>query len=171
DISDTAFTDPETGEHLKDLRTRQATDPTARVEDTNVDTASTSYIIDLPGGNRLLTVPDVRTTDLRRPVRDTTGALRANLEAELARAGHPARFQAWNMTHHMQSGWAAGGAPHIAGPGDIAGFIRMMQNIRQIQAAQRTPGQRAPADMVVVSAQHDLARSMANPGMVWFLRA
>lgn len=172
DISDTAFTDPETGEHLKDLHTRQATDPKARVEDVKVDTASTSYIIDLPGGNRLLVVPDVRTTDLRRPVRDTTGTLRSNLEGELARVGHPARFQAWNMTHHMQSGWAAGGTPHIAGPGDLVAFIKMMQDIRQIQAAQRASGQRAPADMVVVSAQHDVAaRSLINPGMAWFLRA
>src|SRR5262249_19424389 len=69
------------------------------------------------------------------------------------------------------SGWAAGGTPHIAGTGDLVNFIRMMQNIRELQARQRTPGQRAPADMVVVSAQHDLSRSLVNPGMVWFLRA
>lgn len=171
-ISDTAFTDPAAGRTLAAQRARQATDPAARVPDVDIDTASTSYIIDLPGGNRLMIVPDVRTDDLRRHMRDATGARRANLEAELARLGHPARFQAWNMTHHMQSGWVAGGAPHIAGPGELDAFIALLQNVREAQAAARPGGTGAAADMVVVSAQHEaLARSLVNPAMVWFLRA
>jgi hypothetical protein len=172
DISDTAFTDPSAGEKLAKQRERQKTDPNAEIPDADVDTASTSWIIDLPAGNRLMVVPDVRTDDLRRKVKDTTGAKRANFEAELAKLSpQKARFQAWNMTHHMQSGWVAGKAPHIGGAAELDAFIALMQNIREVQKAQRAPGQAAPADMVVVSAQHSLARSMINPGMVWFLRS
>lgn len=171
DVSDVAFTDPGAGRELARQQERLRTDKGARVADEAIDTASTNWIIDLPSGNRLMVVPDVRTGDLRRSVRDTTGKSRSNLEAELARLGHPSRFQAWNMTHHMQSGWLEGGAPHIAGPEELNAFIELIHNVRTIQAAQRGPGQAAPADMVVVSAQHTLARSMVNPAMVWFLRS
>ena len=171
-VADTALTDPAMGQQLAAQRERATRDPAARVPDPAVDTASTSYIIDLPAGNRLIVVPDVRTDDLRRTARDSSGARRANLEAELTRLGHPARFQAWNMTHHMQSGWVAGGAPHIVGAAELDGFIALLQNIREAQAAARQPGATAPADMVVVSAQHEaLTRSLVNPAMVWFLRA
>ncbi|MGO4883326.1 MAG: DUF4157 domain-containing protein [Bryobacteraceae bacterium] len=172
DIADTAFSDPNTGKILREQEDRAATDKKARIEDADIDTASTSYIIDLPGGNRLVVVPDVRTSDLKRKAQDSTGAARSNFEAELAKLGHPARFQAWNMTHHMQSGWVEGGAPHIAGPGELVGFIKLMQDLRTVQAAKRGPGEAAPADLITVSAQHDIAtRTMVNPGMVWFLRS
>ncbi|PLR23000.1 hypothetical protein SGCZBJ_16735 [Caulobacter zeae] len=175
EVSDTSFVDRGTGRHLQRQQAAAASDPTARVPDEVVDTASTNYVIDLPGGNRLMVVPDVRTDDLRRSL-DGTRAGRSALERALAEIGHPARFQAWNMTHHMQSGWVADGAPHVAGAAELNNFVRMVQNIRDIQRAQRaaagTPGGAAPADMVVVSAQHDaLTRSMVNPGMVWFLRS
>ena len=174
-VSDTSFVDPGTGNHLQRQQTAAASDPTARVPDAVIDTASTGYVLDLPGGNRLMVVPDVRTDDLRRSL-DGTRTGRSALERALAEIGHPARFQAWNMTHHMQSGWVADGAPHIAGAAELNNFVRVVQNIRDIQRAQRaaagSPGGAAPADMVVVSAQHDaLTRSLVNPSMVWFLRS
>ncbi|TLD45175.1 MAG: hypothetical protein FAZ92_02552 [Accumulibacter sp.] len=172
DIADTALVDPATGEHLAARRARAAVDPRAPIPDTLVDTTSTSYIIDLPAGNRLIVVPDVRTTDLTRPATDRSGASRANLEAELGRLGSPARFQVWNMTHHMQSGWVEGGQPNLVRASQLDGFVSLLHDIRQAQAAARPPGTAAPADMVVVSAQHEaLGRSLVNPAMVWFLRA
>lgn len=170
--SDTSFVDPLTGDRLAAQQRRTARRAGARVLDRAVDASSTNYVIDLPGGNRLMVVPDVRTDDLGRTAPDSTGARRTALERALAEIGHPARFQAWNMTHHMQSGWVKGSAPHIAGPAELNGFVELVQNIRDIQRAQRAASGAAPADMVVVSAQHDaLTRSMVNPGMVWFLRS
>ena len=172
DIADTALVDPATGEHLAARRARAAVDPRAPMPDTLVDTTSTSYIIDLPAGNRLIVVPDVRTTDLTRPATDRSGASRANLEAELGRLGSPARFQVWNMTHHMQSGWVEGGQPNLVRASQLDGFISLLHDVRQAQATAQPPGTAAPADMVVVSAQHEaLGRSLVNPAMVWFLRA
>ena len=172
DVADIALVDPGTGEHLRAQRGRAAAEPGARVADPLVDTASTSYIIDLPAGNRLIVVPDVRTTDLTRPATDRGGASRANLEAELGRLGSPARFQVWNMTHHMQSGWVEGGQPNLLRASQLDGFVSLLHDIRQAQAAARPPGSAAPADMVVVSAQHEaIGRSLVNPAMVWFLRA
>ncbi|KSB91809.1 hypothetical protein AS593_07235 [Caulobacter vibrioides] len=171
EISDTAFVDPGTGDQLRRQQRRTASDPTKEVPEKVIDTASTSYVIDLPNGNRLMVVPDVRTSDLRRPVDDSSGS-RSALERALAEVGHPARFQAWNMTHHMQSGWVAGSAPHVKSAAELNSFVELIHNVREIQRAQRPAGGAAPADMVVVSAQHDaLTRSLVNPGMVWFLRS
>ncbi|MEC5397626.1 eCIS core domain-containing protein [Uliginosibacterium sp. H1] len=175
--------DPALGRHLDRQQRASASDPTARVPDADIDAASSSYIIDLPGGNRLMVVPDARTDDIGRVprdargriVRDASGGARSSFEAELARLGHAARFQVWNMTHHMQSGWVAGGAPHVVGVGQLTAFIQLMQNLREVQARGRAAGSPAAANAVMVSVLGDpgnpLARSLVNPGMVWFLRA
>lgn len=174
DIGRTAISDPSMGREAADLRARQATEPAARHEDVVVDTTSTSYIIDLPGGNRLMVVPDIRTDDLRRRHGRARDSLNTFEEA-LGELGHPARFTAWNMTHHAQAGWVAGGAPHVVGTNELVGFIELMHNIRDLQARHRAPGTAAPADVLTVSVQGDpgnpLVRSMVNPGMVWFLRS
>ncbi|MDQ8021909.1 MAG: DUF4157 domain-containing protein [Moraxellaceae bacterium] len=177
----TDLSDPALGRHLERQQADTAVDPTARVPDPVIDAASTSYIIDLPGGNRMMVVPDARTDDIGRVprdsggriVRDTSGGARANFEAELARLGHSARFQVWNMTHHMQSGWVAGG--HVVRVGQLVNFIQLMQNLRTIEARARAAGTPAAANAVMVSVLGDpsnpVARSLVNPGMVWFLRA
>jgi hypothetical protein len=173
DISETAFTDPTAGEEIRDFQRRRAADPNARVR--NIDQLSVSYIIDLPAGNRLIFVPDIRTDDLRRGVRREGAAERSNFEAELERLGHPAKFVEWNMTHHMQSGWLVGGAPHIAGTAELVAFTRLMGDVRRLQASRAAPGQTTPANIVSVSVQGDpanpLVRSLVNPAMVWFIRS
>ena len=63
-------------------------DPTKHspVDDAVIDTASTSWIVDLPGGNRLMVVPDLRTDDLRRKIKDPkdpTQKARGNFEQAL----------------------------------------------------------------------------------------
>jgi hypothetical protein len=177
DVEIGAFTDPASGRRLSELQTAQQTDPNARLEDNIVDETSMNYIIDLPGGNRLMVVPDVRTRSLSRPTRDPrTGTELTNFERALREAtGSDAHFTAWNMTHHGQAGWVEGGAPHVVGVGQLVGFIKLMHNLRDIQRSQRPPGGAAPADLITVSAQGDpsspLVRSLVNPGMVWFLRS
>jgi hypothetical protein len=181
DISDTAVVDPSLGEKQAKQQDKWAkegeSDPTKRskVDNEVIDTASTSWIIDLPGGNRLMVVPDLRTDDLRRKVKDPTDPTkeaRGHFEQalqQLTKSGN--KFIAWNMTHHMQSGWVAGENTHIGRVAELVKFTEFMNQVRQTQAAQRAPGQKAPADIVVVSAQHDLARSMIDPATVWLLRS
>ena len=179
DISDTAVVDPLMSEHLAGQQERWDKegegDPTKRskIADPVIDADSTSYIIDLPGGNRLMVVPDLRTDDLRRTAKDPTGPARTNFERALAQVTHSeAKFTAWNMTHHMQSGWVADkGGTHVSSATELIKFTEFMQNIREVQASKRPAGQAAPADVVVVSAQHTLAKSMVNPAMVWLLRS
>jgi hypothetical protein len=171
DISDTAFVDPKTGQILKEQQERLKTDPKERIPNLDVDTASASFIVDLPHGNRLIVVPDVRTADLTRG-HDPAKGESANLVRELTAAGYKgAKFTAWNMTHHMQSGWVSGQAPHIAGASQIEGFIALIHDVRTAQGGNQ-PGKAGPADLISVSAQHNIAtRTMVNPAMAWFLES
>jgi hypothetical protein len=150
-----AISDPDMPTRLRD----RLANPLVREPDVEIDTNSTSYILDLPNGGRLLALPDIRTADFLR--------LQGTLEAELRRlrvgSGRPPVFQAWNMTHHMQAGW-------VVRASQLIGFIEMMRNLEVAVA-----GEGVVPNMVVVSAQGEpgnpAVRSMIDPGMVWFLRS
>ncbi|MEO0442264.1 MAG: DUF4157 domain-containing protein [Pseudomonadota bacterium] len=61
------------------------------------DRYSTSYIIELPNGNHLIVVPDIRSADITRSIQA--------MEAAMEQLGKPMRFRIWDATHHMQSGF------------------------------------------------------------------
>src|SRR5262249_12998435 len=80
-------------EYLKE----RATNPNAEFK--ALDAMSSSYLMELPNGNHLIVVPDIRTDDLRR--------VQKTLIEQFKKLGADVSFRVWDMTHHAQTGWVA----------------------------------------------------------------
>ena len=139
----TVFTDPELGARAESARggTRQ--------QPPMFDRFSTSVIADFGGGAQLLVLSDLRAEDLARVQENFNEALRG--------VNRSASFRLWDITHHMQSGFAA----------TPANLVEATRVLHQIAASQAEPGTLAAGNAVIVSA--DLR--LVDPATIWILRS
>lgn len=165
-----AFSDPALGETAGQYR------PGDRVPSALADRMATSYIVQLRGGARFLVLPDLRAADYERIVQTFRNEVRA--------IGSEATIQVWDISHHMQSGWAEPRPTDAAARRASHSSNWTQQTVRATQLAEISrflhefraaprPGS-ASADVVVVSAQHDAnaqGRSYVDPAKVWMLRS
>ena len=128
-------------------------DQKAKTNDSDIDANATSYIIDLPSGLRLIVAPDLRANDLAR--------LTERFSKVMSLLKKPARVQMWDITHHMQKGFA-GAAVSAAQFSKIVDFLYTFHN-------------KQGADVVVVSVEANLAnptgKTLVDPANIWLLRS
>jgi hypothetical protein len=131
-----------------------------------VDRFSTSYLVEMPGGTRLIVLSDLRYDDMVNLEQTFMDAMR-----ELGVEG--AKFQIWSVGHHLQPGWA-GPRPGEKTPAkDVAGLhTTRASNFRQLlqmlhNARARGPGGTRGSDVVSVSVNP----SLVDVGTVELLRS
>lgn len=136
----------------------------------NLDKLSSAWVVDVKGQTRFLVMPDIRGqdfADILHGFRRATAAL--NMEA---------RFQVWDVSHHMQIGWSdpkgVEARPGVSVRATQLGHITRFLNTFRAGSASR-PG----TDVVVVSAYEGFpkgqsgatARSYVDPANVFILRS
>lgn len=142
-----SFGDPEMRSQLE----------TGRLPSERADRHSSSYIIELPNGNHLIVIPDVRTTDIVRQIEA--------MEAAMTRLGQPMRFRVWDATHHMQSGFIVSGSS----------FARMVQLLTRLTGVETRAGGPS-AEAIAVSVRDaaitgDVNRSLVDPALAFLMRS
>jgi len=146
------------------LRRASFTDPGMRsalesdtIRSSDGDQFSTSYIIELPNGNHLVVIPDIRSDDIVRQAE----AMKAAMDS----LGKPMRFRVWDATHHMQSGFIVKGSS----------FARMVEVLTRLTGVEtRAGGPSAEAIAVSVrdtSITGDLNRSLIDPALAFLMRS
>jgi hypothetical protein len=135
-----------------------------------LDTMSSSYLMELPNGNHLIVVPDIRTSDFK--------ALQNTLIKQFKKLGADVGFRVWDMTHHAQKGWVStsenqvGKTTGAAKTVTEAGVLRASQLSGMTELltklTQAAPGRAGGvAEVVVVSV--DLAK--VDPALLHILKA
>ena len=130
-----------------------------------LDRFSSSWVIDVRGYTRFLVLPDIRGEDLEN--------LLENFREAVKGLGLEARFQVWDVGHHMQIGWSLGGTK----PPGATTSIRATQlgHISRFLHEFRAGTMTAPGtDVVVVSAYEGFRgqhASYVDPANVWLLRS
>lgn len=132
----------------------------------NIDKFSSAWVVDVQGHTRFLVMPDIRGqdfADILHEFRRATAALQMD-----------ARFQVWDVSHHMQIGWSdPRAATTPAAPGasvratQLGHITRFLNTFRAGSTA--TPG----TDVVVVSAYegYPSGTSYVDPANVFILRS
>ncbi|MFH8249505.1 DUF4157 domain-containing protein [Microbacterium sp. B2969] len=136
----------------------------------NIDKLSSAWVIDVKGQTRFIVMPDIRGqdfADILHGFRRATAAL-----------GMEARFQVWDVSHHMQIGWSdpkgVEARPGVSVRATQLGNITRFLNTFRAGSVSR-PG----TDVVVVSAYEGFpkgqtgttARSYVDPANVFILRS
>jgi len=128
-----------------------------RLASDRADRFSTSYLIELPNGNHLIVVPDIRTTDIVRQIEA--------MQTAMARLGKPMSFRVWDATHHMQSGFIVSGTS----------FTRMVELLTRMTGVETRAGGPS-AEAIAVSVRDtaiagDLNRSLVDPATAFLFRS
>ncbi len=152
-----AVVDPGFADELDERAGRGPTDKT-------LDRFSSSWLIDVRGRARFIVMPDLRGEDMRRLLQD--------FRKQMSELGMEARFQVWDVSHHMQIGWSGGGKAGAA----PASSVRATQlgNITRFLHRFRAGTPAAPGtDIVVVSAYEGFkpGRSYVDPANVFILKS
>jgi hypothetical protein len=119
------------------------------------DTLASSYILDVENGPRFLVMPDLREGDF--------SGMQAEFTAALARFGRRARFQAWDISHHMQVGFAKGGKGTTVRAQSLRRLLRVLHEHRAASGPRGEPG----VDVVIVSVNE----SLVDASTVYLLRS
>jgi len=119
------------------------------------DTHSANFIIQMPNGEQLVVISDIRDRDIVN--------LRRNFEQALRAAGQAARVRLVDATHHMQRGmFSRTSAGHLVSNQFLVDAARTLGQI----AAQPGVGGEAVRSAVVVGG----AEARISPATVWFMR-
>ncbi len=119
------------------------------------DTHSANYIIQMPNGEQLVVISDIRDRDIVN--------LRRNFEQALRAAGQAARVRILDATHHMQRGmFTRTSAGQLVSNQFLVDAARTLGQI----AAQPGGGGEAVRSAVVVGG----AETRISPATVWFMR-
>ncbi len=152
-----AVTDPDFADELG--RRGSAGPRTAQV-----DLFSSSWVVDVRGHTRFLVLPDIRGAQFAN--------LLHNFRSAVEGLGMEARFQVWDVSHHMQIGWSGGGTATAGAPSVRA---TQLGHISRFLHTFRAGSRSAPGtDVVVVSAYEGYSTrgtSYVDPAHVWLLRS
>lgn len=125
----------------------------------NPDLHSANYIVDLPNGEQIVVVSDLRDSDLLE--------VRTNFERAMRAAGRPVSFRVLLMGHHLQQGFVSlrrdAGVAHLVDRQFLVDAAAMLAELVVAPEAGGAPVRRA----VAVGG----AESRLSPAMVWFTRS
>ncbi|NUO63624.1 MAG: DUF4157 domain-containing protein, partial [Gemmatimonadaceae bacterium] len=136
---------------IADARLIGISDPASagveRLAEHQMDRFSTSFLIQTPAGTRIIVLGDLRASDMLR--------LRDNLMETLGSSA--ARYQIWEIGHHLQEGWAGQrldpGDARLDAPGIRRTRAENLRNLLQLlhDARERGHGGTAGSDLITTS--------------------